>query len=286
MNQSDNSFGSTADENVAIGFHALAANTTGARNVAIGRYAIGTGVTTGSDNLCIGYNAGLTTTSASSNVAFGANSLTAVTTGGTNTALGRDAMSALTTSTNGSALGYQAAVTGSNQVQLGNASTTTYAYGAVQNRSDSRDKRDIRDTQLGLDFINKLRPVDFKWDLRDKYKPEMPTPLKSDATSEEKETHAEQMSQWLESVKLNNIESNGTHKGTRYHHGLIAQEVKSVIEEIGVDFGGYQDHSIKGGQDVLSIGYEELIAPLIKSVQELKAELDSLKAEIKILKGI
>ena len=46
---------------------------------------------------------------------------------------------------------------------------TTYVYGTVQNRSDSRDKADVRDTVLGLDFINKLRPVDFKWDLREQY---------------------------------------------------------------------------------------------------------------------
>jgi hypothetical protein len=68
--------------------------------------------------------------------------------------------------TNSSAFGYGANVTGDSQVQLGNASTTTYVYGTVQNRSDARDKADIRDTQLGLDFIEALRPVDFRWDYR------------------------------------------------------------------------------------------------------------------------
>jgi len=42
---------------------------------------------------------------------------------------------------------------------------------------------------------------------------------------------------------------------------------------------GYQDHSISGGKDVLSIGYEELIAPLIKAVQQLSAEIAKLKAK-------
>jgi len=32
----------------------------------------------------------------------------------------------------------------------------------VQNRSDANDKADVRPTVLGLDFINSLRPVDFK----------------------------------------------------------------------------------------------------------------------------
>ncbi len=50
------------------------------------------------------------------------------------------------------------------------------------------------------------------------------------------------------------------------------------MDAMGVDFGGYQDHSVKGGDDVLSIGYEEMIAPLIKAIQELKAEFDAYKA--------
>ena len=37
-----------------------------------------------------------------------------------------------------------------------------------------------------------------------------------------------------------------------------------------MDFGGFQDHAVNGGQDVLSLGYMELIAPLIKAVQELR----------------
>jgi hypothetical protein len=82
---------------------------------------------------------------------------------------------------------------------------------------------------------------------------------------------------WQESVDLSNIVHDGTHTRNRYHQGLIAQEVKATMDSMGVDFGGYQDHKIKGGQDVLSIGYEELIPPLIKAFQELKAEFDEYK---------
>ena len=46
------------------------------------------------------------------------------------------------------------------------------------------------------------------------------------------------------------------------------------------DFGGYQDHSRSGGADVLSIGYDELIAPLIKSVQQLSEQVKALQATI------
>src|SRR3546814_18307412 len=38
-------------------------------------------------------------------------------------------------------------------------------------------------------------------------------------------------------------ERSGSEKRARFHHGLIAQEVAAS----GYDFGGLQDHSIKGG---------------------------------------
>ena len=56
------------------------------------------------------------------------------------------------TATNITCIGYNSQVTGSNQLQLGDSSTTTYVYGTVQNRSDKRDKADIQPTNLG-DFI-------------------------------------------------------------------------------------------------------------------------------------
>ena len=69
------------------------------------------------------------------------------------------------------------------------------------------------------------------------------------------------------------------------HHGLIAQEVEALIEETGVDFGGFQDHSRSGGQDVKSIGYSELIAPMIKAIQEQQGLLEAQRAEIETLKA-
>ena len=212
-----------------------------------------------------------------------------------NTAIGGFSLSELVSFTNCSGLGYSAQVTGSNQVQLGNEITTTYAYGSVQNRSDERDKTDIRDTELGLDFVKALRPVDFKWDMREDYRPEAPSivikpaDLKEDATEEEKAKYDQDLAayeayvvlkdKWLEDVKLANITHDGSKKRNRFHHGLIAQEVKAVLDEKGIDFGGFQDHKVKGGDDVLSIGYEELIAPMLKAIQELSAKVAELEAK-------
>jgi hypothetical protein len=227
----------------------------------------------------------LSNTTGDNNSAFGLQSLQSNKTGLQNSAFGVNSLFDLETYTNCSGIGYASQVSGSNQVQLGNSATTTYAYGAVQNRSDSRDKTDIRPTILGLSFIKSLRPVDFRWDLRDSYRKPIPQALKIDASEQEKALYDAEMKKWLEGNKLSNITHDGSKKGRRYHHGVIAQEVQELIRTTGVDFGGFQDHKIAGGDDVLSVGYPEFIAPLIKAVQELSEMNDALKERVKALEA-
>jgi hypothetical protein len=300
----------TGNGNVGIGFNAIYTNQTGSFNTGLGNWALANATTgrntsighealryttIGYDNTAVGTSASIQNISGHSNTACGISALNNNTTANLNTAIGADCLSSAVNFNNCSGIGYAAQVTGGNQVQLGNASTTTYAFGAVQDRSDIRDKADVRDTELGLEFVNALRPVDFKWDMREDYRPEAPKPviepaeLKEDASDEEKAKYAEELAaynaykvkndKWLEDVKLANITHDGSKKRSRFHHGLIAQEVKAVLDAKGIDFGGFQDHSIKGGDDVLSIGYEELIAPLIKAVQELSAKVAELEAK-------
>ena len=206
---------------------------------------------TGDFNSFFGQIAGYNNTSGANNSGFGQQALYNCTIGNYNTAVGQSALVSLTTFNNCTGLGANASVTASNQVQLGDSATTTYAYGAVQNRSDARDKADIQDTVLGLDFIKTLRPVDFRWDYREDY---------------------------------NWGEKDGSKKRSRFHHGLIAQEVAVACSFLNVDFGGLQDHAKTGGKDVLSIGYEELIGPMIKAIQELTAKVESLENQLSNLK--
>jgi hypothetical protein len=259
----------TGIANTLVGMNAGISLTSGTQNTFFGRSA-GTGVTTQNNNTCIGYNTGIGPIGAG-NTAIGYRALvdTTSTTATFNTSVGYQALATLNTYTNCSGLGADAAVTGDNQIQLGDSATTTYVYGTVQNRSDLRDKADVRDTQLGLAFVNALRPVDYKLDMRDDYKPAIPDDVEN----------AEAMAAWREASKIENLTHDGSKKRLRYHHGLIAQEVKAVLDAQGIDFGGYQDHKIKGGDDVLSIGYDELIAPLIKSIQELTARIAQLEAK-------
>lgn len=78
------------------------------------------------------------------------------------------------------------------------------------------------------------------------------------------------------SYKMKNDKSKDSEKiDLSKHYGLIAQQVKEVLGER--EFAGYvYDEKY----DSYGLRYTEFIAPLIKSVQELKKEVDSLKAEI------
>lgn len=224
-----------ARQNTAIGAYSMQNTTSAVNMVAVGNASFQN--ISGNQSVAVGVQAGSTLTNAVNTTLIGHIA-------GTKTPGG----SPTVTLTNSAAVGYDAPLSGDNQVQLGNSATTTYVYGTVQNRSDARDKADIRDTVLGLDFINSLRPVDYKWDMRDDY------------------------IETLEDGTVIKHDKDGSKKRTRYHHGFIAQEVPE-------GFGGYQDHKVQGGADVLSLGYDEFIAPLVKAVQELTQRVAELEAE-------
>lgn len=231
--------------NTAVGAYSEAGGNGGIQYAAaFGSYADATG----NYSSAFGYQSGALGSSSS---AFGYSSSAPT---ANSTALGADAGPTADTYDGWTCLGAGAnVITADNQIQIGASGTTTYTYGAVQNRSDARDKADIRDTELGLDFINALRPVQFRWDMREDYR--------KDRTQ-----------------KLSDVVKNGSKKRSRFHNGLIAQEVKGVCDSLGVDFAGLQHHQEAGGDDVYSIGYEELIAPLIKAVQQLSARVAELEA--------
>ena len=67
--------------------------------------------------------------------------------------------------------------------------------------------------------------------------------------------------------------------GTRTHYGVIAQDLETVLD--GKDFAGLTKDTETGNY---GLRYTELISPLIKAVQELSAEVNTLKTEIAALK--
>lgn len=263
------SAGGSGNANTAIGTNALNHNTFGSYNCAMGQSAHYWN-NTSTYCVAIGYSSMYDAASGTYNTAIGALSLNALTSGSNNTALGYSALQFNTSGNpdtamdNCTGVGFDTRTSGNNQVQLGDSTTTTYAFGAVQNRSDIRDKADVRDTVLGLSFINKLRPVDFRWDMRDDYFDR----IEGDPSGSP-----------VIHPTLVPVSKDGTRKRTRFHHGLVAQEVESVIASTGIDFGGFQAHDYNNdGSDVKTIGYAELIGPLIKAVQELSARVALLES--------
>jgi hypothetical protein len=264
----------TGANNTAVGASAMSANTTGQNNVAVGQGAMQTN-TIGESNTAVGYQAIKSNTTGANNTTVGFQSLYYNTRGTLNTAIGFGCMNLLQSGsvfdiyTNSTGIGNDARVAGSDQVQCGNSSTSFYAYGGYNNRSDIRDKTAVRDTVVGLEFINKIRAVDFKWNYREDYIQEV----------EEEVTDPETGITKIER-KIVKQQNDGSKTRKRFHHGVIAQEVKQTMDELGVDFGGYQDHTIKGGCDVLTIGYTEFVGPLIKAVQELSAQVTALEQSL------
>jgi hypothetical protein len=256
--------------NTANGYQALVANTEGINNSAIGATALRYN-TTGNENTAIGIQSLFFNSTGYDNTANGVNALYSNTIGYNNTAIGVQAGSNNVSFYNTTCLGYNAQVSGSDQMRLGNSNVTA-VVSQVGSWSDIRDKADVRDTVLGLDFINSLRAVDYKWDYREDYKTEMP--IQGELSDEDFKTL---MDEWLESSKFSNLVHDGSKKRARYHHGLIAQEVQDVIETSGVDFGGFQDHTVNGGDEVMTISYMELITPMIKAIQELTARINVLE---------
>jgi hypothetical protein len=227
-----------------VGRSSLAGTLDGKQNTAIGNWS-GAAITSGEDNVAMGYA-----------------SLKNLVSGSENSALGRDAGrntwsgSAMTTYSRTASVGAFAGCSASNQIQLGRSGDTVYGASSYNSRSDSRDKIDVRDTSLGLNFINKIQPREYRFDMREDYF-----------------TENEDGTKTL-------IPSDGSNAGIRFHQGVIAQEVKSVMDELGVEFAGYQDHKVKGGEDVLTMGYTQFIAPLIKAIQELTARVEQLEGEV------
>jgi hypothetical protein len=127
----------------------------------------------------------------------------------------------------------------------GNRFDDIHATNGTIQTSDKNEKNTIVDSDLGLDFIKRLSP---------------------------------------KSYKFNNK--------TRTHYGLIAQDVETVLSDISkssTDFAGFIKDDISEDKDGshyrYGLRYTELIAPIIKALQEANAKIETLEIEVAKLKG-
>ena len=120
--------------------------------------------------------------------------------------------------------------------------------------SDARTKKDIAASRLGLDFIRRLRPVDFKWRTLSEYPAEIRSKKHEQTVPDD----------------------------DRLQTGLIAQEVQATMKQLGIQWSG---HSIRGN-GTQGIQYAALVVPLIQAVKQLADEKQTLNERVEKLEQL
>jgi|GEM_PF-798409 len=244
-------------DNTAIGLASLNANTQGNSNSAVGSSALFSN-TIGLSNTAVGALALQNTSSGSFNVAIGQAAMTANTTGDFNTAIGQQSGWPGMTLDNTTALGYDAGgvVSANNRIELGNTSVGVIAgQVAFSTYSDARIKDNVQANVPGLDFINRLTPVTYNLNIH----------RENEMIGKENLEHDWKGKYDLEKVRMT---------------GFLAQDVETAAREAHYDFSGVQKP--ENPNELYSLRYSDFVVPLVKSVQEVNAKMES---EIKDLKS-
>ena len=157
------------------------------------------------------------------------------------------------------AIGRNSAPSADKEIYIGEAGADVFiGDGQVQAVSDLRDKTNVADSNLGLNFIMQLQPKSWTANTRDHLEPNN------------------------DSKRI---------KGSRPHYGFIAQDVKKAMNSLGTDFAGYCElvHAATPAhkervKDRLTLRYQEFIGPIVKAMQEQQAMIDEQRAMIDELK--
>ncbi len=188
------------------------------------------------------------------NTAVGMSSLFSNTSGIGNTALGNNAGSSITTGSNLTCIGFGAEPTSgsaNDQIILGGIYVTSLrcAVQTITGLSDARDKKNITDLSLGLDFLMKVKPRLFNWDKRE----------------------------WYE----NNI-SDGSKMKEAPTAGFIAQELDEVQ---ATEDAEWLNLVLKDNPEKFEATYGNLLPVMVKGIQELNTKCEELKTENDELKN-
>ena len=175
-----------------------------------------------------------------------------ITTGRYNTGLGSSVVFDADAD-NQTAIGRGATTDSANDIAIGNTSVDEIK-GQVDfsTFSDRRIKKNIKDNDLGLDFINDLRPRKFN-----KVNP-------AEYPDEIRKANDGNHGEWTDS------------QANKVWDGLIAQEVKEAVDKHKSSFSGWNVE--KNSKE--NITYSTLTIPLIKAVQELSSENQRLKNKL------
>lgn len=151
------------NENTFIGCYAGQNNSTGNHNSFFG-VTTGNSNTTGEENTFLGAHAGYYNSTGNNNTFIGNFAGQFNSTGSNNVFIGFNAEGSSSNLTNAIVIGAGAVVNASNSVVIGNSSITSIG-GQVgwSTLSDKRLKNNVVDETLGLDFIQRIRPVRYTY---------------------------------------------------------------------------------------------------------------------------
>ena len=247
--------------NTASGYESLFSNTSGLYNTASGYLSLGTN-TTGNQNTASGSGSLQSSTTGDYNTASGNESLFSNTTGNYRTGMGNSANSVGMAYDNSTGLGHNADPLASNTVHIGNTSVISIkGQVGFTTYSDKRFKQNVREDEVvGLDFITKLKPVTYNYNIH---------------------TYAD----WIE--KNNGEKDEGEWEG-KYDiekirfSGFLAQDVAQIANEVGYNFSGVDKP--KNDKDIYGLRYAEFVVPLVKAVQELNQKLEAKDQEVEELR--
>ena len=126
--------------------------------------------------------------------------------------------------------------------ELGLPFRDIFSANAVTVTSDERTKTDIADSDLGLNLIDLLRPVSYR--------------------------------KIVGQVEVSNdgLNIETPIPGVRTHYGLLSQQVKQVLDQLGKsNFAVWCLADPSNPDSAQALRYEQFISPIIKSIQELHA---------------
>ena len=181
---------------------------------------------------------------------------------------------------NSVAIGSNVKSTSANEFRLGNANHTLYATKALSTGSDERDKIDFAAIKNGLDFINKVEPIQYVRNLRENY-------IETESLSEEEKELFDKYGLTKNSYNREEYEK-GTKKGDRKRVGVKAKQVQEALEEV-YGTADYADIVMDNlfdrrlteeipeiVENQLSVSYSNFIPFLISAIQELDKKNERL----------
>jgi trimeric autotransporter adhesin len=258
----------TGDGNSFFGQNVLSSNVSGSWNCSFG-FESGVLNTTGSHNCYYGISTGRLTTESSNNTFIGTNAGDFFDNGSNNTFIGSTTAAASGGLSNSTALGFNASVTASNQVRIGNSAVTSIGgFQAWTNLSDGRFKKNIKENVPGLEFISQLRPITYTIDM-DALDKSM-NPLVSVKS--------------LKGPAPKKDAAANTDISKIIHTGFVAQEVEEIAKKLDFEFSGID--APKNDKDFYGLRYSEFVVPLVKAVQELLQKNNDLEERVKELERL